>query len=67
MIFWFDIETIELMWEDDRYAKNVDRIFEEFSNERDVSSIDDQRFDFWLNDEVSDSIIAQIFDMMFSW
>ena len=47
-IFWFDIETIELMWENDRFAKKIDRIFEEYSNEKNVSSIDDQKSDFWL-------------------
>ena len=66
-IFWFDTETIELMWKNDRFAKKVNRIFEEYSNEKNVSNIDDQRFDFWLNDENTDSITAQIFDIMFSW
>ena len=51
-MFWFDIETIELMWENDWFAKKLDRIFEEYSSEKNVSNIDDQKFDFWLNDEV---------------
>ena len=66
-IFWFDTEIIELIWKNDRFVKKIDKIFEEYSNEKNVSNIDDQKFDFELNDEVFDSIIAQIFDMMFSW
>ena len=46
--FWFDIKTIELMWENDRFVKKVDRIFEEYSSEENVSSIDDQKSDFWF-------------------
>ena len=55
-----DIEATELMWKNDRYAKNVDRIFEKFSNEKNDSSIDDQRPDSWPNNGVSDPTPAQI-------
>ena len=104
--FWIDIETIELMWKDDRYAKNVDRIFNCFSNKmNDCNSRCWWKFE-WLSDSIlrlssrqkkkivllwsidmssswfssknddssndvedliSDSNIAQMFDMMFSW
>ena len=66
-IFWFDIEIIELMWKSDRLAKKIRCKFEKFSSEKNVSSIDDQRFDFWSNIEISDSTFALISDMMFSW
>ena len=45
-IFWFDIEIIELMWKNDRFVKKVNMIFEEYSSEKNVSSIDDQKSDF---------------------
>ena len=66
-VFWFDIETIELMWKNNRFANDVNRFFERFSSEKNVSSIDDQEFDFWFNDEITDSAIAQIFNIMFFW
>ena len=66
-IFWFDIETIELMWKSDRFAKKIKCKFEKFSSKKNVSSIDDQKSDFWSNNEISDSIFVLIFDMIFSW
>ena len=66
-IFWFDIETIELMWKNDRLAKRTKCKFEKFSSKKNVSSIDDQRSDFWSNNEVSDSTFVLISDMMFFW
>ena len=67
IVFWFDIEIIELIWKNNRFVNDVNRFFERFSNEKNVSNIDDQKSDFWFNDEITDSIIAQIFDIMFSW
>ena len=66
-IFWFDTEIIELMWKSDRFAKKVKCKFERFSNKKNDSSIDDQKSDFWSNNEISDSTFVLISDMMFSW
>ena len=66
-IFWFEIEIIELIWKNDRFAKKIKCKFEKFSNEKNVSNIDNQKSDFWSNIEISDSIFVLIFDMIFSW
>ena len=55
-----DIEFIARAEERSDFTRINRHVFERFSNKNDDSNIDDRRSDFWLNDEVSDSTLAQI-------
>ena len=44
--FWLDIEVIELMWKDSRFAQKVDMISKDSRMRRMFRVLIDQRFDF---------------------